>query len=1030
MQPISGKPVGSSVPSKCAETRSTCVIWDGPDINCLGVELCKGQSIDVIIYNTAKKLCEILDALKINMVDLSCLIESNTSGVPTNMQELFNLVISKLCTLQEEVTALENAGTTDIMVPLPPCLRYTIPDPNSPGNFITISSLSLIDPVTSTSPIVEYLCTKICDLFSDLADLTNRVEQLELTVQTLMDTVSSGVPSADVPACIGSSPMVLVDPQDPSSGAVPVMAGLICDLIDALGTPAQVNSANGDCTNDYWTSIATASPLGNYAPAAPLDMTDLGFVANPTQLWEKMNNLWITVCDIRNFCTTVKATCCPTMCQDVTFDMGVVPTTTGRGVLTLYLNGSQYDPISNQSKLAEFSFAGTFGICGANPCWNINQVFSVTVTDTDTPSHTVTYNFTGVDLTNLYNNGTLSLNVALAGLTTTTSYIVDFSGNVIAPDFSVCPLVQSKTLTATCISNPVTGASISDYTYNGLTVSFTPPVPSGATLTGYTFGVIDVNTPANNYTITNVPAGFSTYYLYPDALDIPGNPCSSGCAEFMPTNGIQENTTYQVTITANYDCGDSIPVGTSSVTTFVGITLSIDPYAFGSDCINPTVQAQVYLTPDPGTNPNDIGINFNVPILMSPSSSTEITVYGRPGVNFGYSLITGAIKSASWSSSNTNGSNCDSVPGVRCWGPPSLRYFNPGPAGYSPANPCASGTTGFCGTTQQPLIDYSSAGCYDYVYYNLTPANALINTFPGTTISINNMWDGVAGTTQAFPGVYQYTYNSPDTNQFVIPASNANIGITQNVHVINGGNRPKVYIKITDPDNLFNDQLSMWVPSNAANTRILYSPNVRALPGLYNPTTIYTTDNSTYTDIGVGGIPVFMKIEIIRFDTASSTWPSPTSPTTSSTSCSNDVIFVTPDWRGLSGIFSSTGFQLPPSFNISNKDRIRVSFSAGAANNNVNGDYQALTAPLAAGTDMFSKVTFNQDPFTTASAGNPGPYSFYRDYNNPNGDNLSDQITSTSGTETNTQQCTLPLTCQVVEFIVTDDLTIDWEISL
>ena len=43
MQPISGKPVGSSVPSKCAETRSTCVIWDGPDINCLGVELCKGQ---------------------------------------------------------------------------------------------------------------------------------------------------------------------------------------------------------------------------------------------------------------------------------------------------------------------------------------------------------------------------------------------------------------------------------------------------------------------------------------------------------------------------------------------------------------------------------------------------------------------------------------------------------------------------------------------------------------------------------------------------------------------------------------------------------------------------------------------------------------------------------------------------------------------------------------------------------------------------------------------------------------------------
>jgi hypothetical protein len=73
---------------------------------------------------------------------------------------------------------------------------------------------------------------------------------------------------------------------------------------------------------------------------------------------------------------------------------------------------------------------------------------------------------------------------------------------------------------------------------------------------------------------------------------------------------------------------------------------------------------------------------------------------------------------------------------------------------------------------------------------------------------------------------------------------------------------------------------------------------------------------------------------------------------------------------------------------------------------------------------MFSQVTFTQDPFTAASAGNPGPYSFYRTYANPS-DNLTTQIASGFGTRTNNA-----FASQEIEFIVTDDLTINWEISL
>ena len=61
MQPVTGN--NSSGVNKCKETSSKCVVWDGPDINCLGVTLCKGQSIEVIVYNTAKQLCDLLNML-------------------------------------------------------------------------------------------------------------------------------------------------------------------------------------------------------------------------------------------------------------------------------------------------------------------------------------------------------------------------------------------------------------------------------------------------------------------------------------------------------------------------------------------------------------------------------------------------------------------------------------------------------------------------------------------------------------------------------------------------------------------------------------------------------------------------------------------------------------------------------------------------------------------------------------------------------------------------------------------------------
>lgn len=1042
MQPISGKPVGSTVASKCIETRSTCVVWDGPDINCLGVNLCKGQSIDIIIYNTAKKLCEVLDALKIDMVDLSCLVQGDTTGTPTNMQELFNLVISKLCTLQTEVTALENTGTTDIMVPLPPCLQYTIPDPNNPGNFITISSLSLIDPVTSSSPIVEYLTTKICQLFSELADLTVRVEQLELTVQTLMDTVATGVPSADVPPCIGASPMLLVDPQFPDQGAVPMIANLLCDLLEQTGTPTQVGQTSGDCSNTFWSGIGSQVPLGNYAPASPATMEDLGFVNNPTQLWEKINNLWVTVCDIRNFCSTVKATCCPTMCEDVEFQMGIVPTSTGRNILTLFLNGSYNDPVTNQLQTGLFNFLGTFPVCstpvGVN-CWNVFQPATVVITDGDLPPNTYPVNLNGTDMYSLYNGGTYTINLP-GTFNFSSSYDVVFTGNVIAPDYSVCALSQTKTLVATCDNLTIGTITVSDVSYNGFTVAFVEPNPAPSTvLTGFTFTIQDVGSVNPPITLSTTDIGFGTYYIYPSTTDIPNNPCPAGCLNLVQTSQILENTTYQISIVANYNCGDSAPISsTSPFTTLVAIEITINGFSDAS-CIDLTQPAQLLLIPDAGTLPTDYSPNFTTPIVFDPISPITLTVYGTPGVNFGYQLITGALKSGNFSSANTGGANCDTLNTVKCWGPPSLRRWNSSPTGY-PADGYDL-TTGYlanastyscsgagCIAATSAFVD---AGCYDYLNYSIVPSNSIVNNFiPGTIV--NNAWNG-SPATQAEPGIYSYGYASVDNQQFTIPNQNGSLTINQNFHLLNNGSAPKITIKLTDPNAILAQKQSMWISAPGAKNTLIYSGAIiNNVPTLGSKPASYESDTTNYTVTQVKGIPVFMRIEIIRW--SGSTWIYPSIPSPGSGSCPTEVIYVTADWMTVPNI-TTTGYTLPNIFNIGAKDRIRITFSAGGWNNSVNNDYvNSFPAGADEFTNFYSRVTVSQDPFTNATAGNPGPYLIYKEFGSSTNPNINNTTLDTQllglGTELSGDfSATPPNHDYGLEFIVTDDLTIEWEIS-
>ncbi|HPF82677.1 MAG TPA: hypothetical protein PLV83_00690 [Bacilli bacterium] len=87
--------------SNCVPTSSDCIIWQGPNIECIG--LCQGDTITDVVYKLATEYCELSSQLQADNFDISC-IECPTGMTcePNNIQELLEIMITKICELQEQ----------------------------------------------------------------------------------------------------------------------------------------------------------------------------------------------------------------------------------------------------------------------------------------------------------------------------------------------------------------------------------------------------------------------------------------------------------------------------------------------------------------------------------------------------------------------------------------------------------------------------------------------------------------------------------------------------------------------------------------------------------------------------------------------------------------------------------------------------------------------------------------------------------------------------------------------------------------
>lgn len=275
----------SSGSSSCGSNPpSNCVIWNGGDIECLGIT--NGDTLSVTIATLAEEICDLKDQLDLSDLDLKCVFElCITCRQPVKtLQTVLELIINKICSLEEIINSLELSGSTgdDPILNMANCFHYTDAD----GDLITEL------PHTSyTKRIAIKVCQILLDISSmqdDISDLQDTVDDLQTQINNLdleLDDVTSD--------CLFTGSKSIEDAWD-------ILDQAFCQFRTAIGLPTDINIAISRQCEDL------NAELGS----------EPGWQTSPANLAQSVSNIWIALCDIRDR-LAANEECCAATCADV-----------------------------------------------------------------------------------------------------------------------------------------------------------------------------------------------------------------------------------------------------------------------------------------------------------------------------------------------------------------------------------------------------------------------------------------------------------------------------------------------------------------------------------------------------------------------------------------------------------------------------------------------------------------------------------------------------------------------------------------
>lgn len=299
--------------SPCAPQSSNCVIWAGPDISC--INLCTGDTISDTVSKLATELCTIMDTLKVSSYDLSCF--SLATCPPAKFEELIQLLITRIC-------ALEGVSTTD---------STASSSGDCPNNCIMTIESCLITGEETTMNLTDYvtlIAKKVCSLVTDISLLQNQINSLDIRVNALESAPAPTftMPSFAVNCTLGATVI---------SGGTYTLTQILTDLVNGTegycahkalvgGNTVITDAVSRKCILDASTALFSTSGQNMITKYAGSWITDASVIS----LASAVNNIWIALCDSRNFLATYEVKVTDTNTIDLTVtkdaayaDMGV-----------------------------------------------------------------------------------------------------------------------------------------------------------------------------------------------------------------------------------------------------------------------------------------------------------------------------------------------------------------------------------------------------------------------------------------------------------------------------------------------------------------------------------------------------------------------------------------------------------------------------------------------------------------------------------------------------------------------------------
>lgn len=302
----------SSDKENCSPISSNCVIWQGPSISC--INLCKGDSVSDIVYKLAVELCDIQETSSLTSVQFDCLLTlcGSTTKPELTLSAVLQFIINKICCTYEELTtAIDNlvasggtsstsgntagrpGGSSETILDLPACLQY-----NDPFTGQLVTTLPL-------TPYVIHLANDFCTLQATVEEHTSQISDLDGRVTNLEDAPCCYVAPTIIPECTYGSIVGGITTQ--MDDVVSSLDFEYCALRNTLGTNTQLLSAAGSqCAN--LGALNALSQSGTMSSVAGWNNT-INTVA------QSMQNLWLTVCDMRGVINDLKACCGAANCS-------------------------------------------------------------------------------------------------------------------------------------------------------------------------------------------------------------------------------------------------------------------------------------------------------------------------------------------------------------------------------------------------------------------------------------------------------------------------------------------------------------------------------------------------------------------------------------------------------------------------------------------------------------------------------------------------------------------------------------------